>query len=759
MPVGGGDVGCNVWVENGDILFYIGRSGTFDENNSMLKLGRVRLHLSPNPFKNGSSFKQELKLKESSIEISENGTKVKLWVEVFKPVIHVEIASPVKIRSTATFEDWRTEDRSLSTEERHQCYGFSNTTPDKFPVFTRKDSIQADRGQFIWYHRNRNSELIIDKEAIQQHLGDVRNELWNPLKDRVFGGIMYGKGMVYMGTSKGIYVNTAYRGYIYESEKPSLNQNIAIVLHTSVSKTNAEWIRELQTAVAEASAARLAWKRNLTWWDQFWKRSYISINPGKGPGDKGWEIGRNYQLFRYQLGCNAFGEFPTKFNGGLFTFDADFVKGEYKNKTTPDFRRWGGGSFTAQNQRLVYWPMLKSGDFDMMFPQFDFYRRPLKNAELRTRRYWGHEGASFAEQLENSGLPAGHVYERLWGDTTLRPRSDASSTRTLVNRKGEEVKVVDYGYLNNVWVTDHYDGALEFAFMILEYQRFSGADISKYLPFIDSSVRFLDQHYQYWSQKLNGYPLDEKGKLIMYPGTAAETYKLATNPTPTISGMEKVLTGLLALSSSYGTAAQRQYWSAALKRLPEIPFREIKGHKVIAPAVSWSGIKNVELPQLYPVFPYGLYGVGRDSLQVAVDTWHFGADNKSQYGIVSWHQDAIFAARLGLTDEAKALTIEKLGSSSYRFPSFWGPGLDWAPDHNWGGSGMIGLQEMLMQTVGDKIYLLPAWPGDWNVSFKLHAPANTTVEGIIENGKVKNLRVSPASREKDVVIPASPKVG
>ena len=26
-----------------------------------------------------------------------------------------------------------------------------------------------------------------------------------------------------------------------------------------------------------------------------------------------------YQLFRYQLGCNAYGEYPTKFNGGNFT--------------------------------------------------------------------------------------------------------------------------------------------------------------------------------------------------------------------------------------------------------------------------------------------------------------------------------------------------------------------------------------------------------------------------------------------------------
>ena len=50
MPLGGGDIGCNVWVENGDILVYVQRSGSLAETNEYLKLGRVRLTLSPNLF-------------------------------------------------------------------------------------------------------------------------------------------------------------------------------------------------------------------------------------------------------------------------------------------------------------------------------------------------------------------------------------------------------------------------------------------------------------------------------------------------------------------------------------------------------------------------------------------------------------------------------------------------------------------------------------------------------------------------------------
>ena len=42
-----------------------------------------------------------------------------------------------------------------------------------------------------------------------------------------------------------------------------------------------------------------------------------------------------------------------------------------------------------------------------MKPQFDFYLRALVNAEARSQVYWGIQGASFTEQIENFGLPVG----------------------------------------------------------------------------------------------------------------------------------------------------------------------------------------------------------------------------------------------------------------------------------------------------------------------------------------------------------------
>lgn len=65
---------------------------------------------------------------------------------------------------------------------------------------------------------------------------------------------------------------------------------------------------------------------------------------------------------------------------------------------------------------------------------------------------------------------------------------------------------------------------------------------------------------------------------------------------------------------------------------------------------------------------------------------------------------------------------------------------------------MIGLQEMLMQTIDDKIVLFPAWPEEWDVDFKLHAPNKTTVECRLENGEITHLEVVPESRAKDIVV-------
>jgi hypothetical protein len=112
-------------------------------------------------------------------------------------------------------------------------------------------------------------------------------------------------------------------------------------------------------------------------------------------------------------------------------------------------------------------------------------------------------------------------------------------------------------------------------------------------------------------------------------------------------------------------------------------------------------------------------------------------------------------AYLGLTDDARNAIVSRARSHDRgeRFPAFWGPNYDWTPDQDHGGVLMKAFQAMLLQTDGKKVFLLPAWPNDWNVEFKLHAPQQTTVEGVYRDGKLASLKVTPESRAKDIVQP------
>ncbi len=745
MPVGGGDIGVNAWVEEGELLLYMDRSGFFDENNTMLKPGRVRVAVEPNPFVSGTRFRQTLDLESGRILIAGRTTDghevtVVIWVEVFRPVIHVEIESDKEVRVTAQYENWRTEKRIHQKTWNGQQKSFAYLFYDG-DVFTSPDVIET-RDDGVWFYHRNPAETIFDIEVERQHLSSVKDQLWNPMKNRTFGGVLFGKGFKSVDTTEGVYGVTPYRGWRLESTRAQTSHRIHLALHQAQTDTAAEWLDQLtelkHSVPAGTTAAREQQRR---WWTEFWRRGFVAINPrSASPADIPWQIGRNYQLVRFMQGCNSQGSLPTKFNGHLFTVDPmysnlgehrfNFVEGAEKMaEETPDFRMWGGGSFTAQNQRLVYWPMIKNGDEDLMRLQFDFYKNGLDNATLRTRVYWGHDGASFTEQMNFYGLPLMSHYG--WDRPKALPPGDDQLLRYL-------------------WVNQ-----LEFAYMILEYRRFLGTDISAYLPFVLSSLNFFDQHYQYRHRNRTGTPLDEQGKLVIAPSIAAETYLETTNPIDVVAGMTAVAQSLLELPDGILTAEQRDSVEALQTRLPGFAVRSKDGKKVIAPAHKYDVTKmgNEDFPQLYTVFPYHIHGLGKPDLDLAINTWHYGFDAEKQKNSHGWHQGVVFCARMGLTDEAAERITAKLSGSKQRFPAFFGPDFDWLPDMNKAGVGMIGLQEMLLQTAGREIRLLPAWPREWNVHFRLHAPFQTVVEVIYRDGVIEKLEVNPESRAKEVILP------
>lgn len=408
--------------------------------------------------------------------------------------------------------------------------------------------------------------------------------------------------------------------------------------------------------------------------------------------------------------------YPFKFNGSIFTVEKR--DSNHKLLSDPDFRQWGG-DYWWQNIRLPYWPMLTSGDYDLMQPLFRMYLNTLPLAKVRNKIWFNCEGAFIPETMNFWGLYG-------YGDYGW-------------DRDGKQVGDVATPWIGRIWT-----GGMDLSLMMLDYyehtqdKTFLKQDA---LPWADAMVLYFDTRFK----------RDAAGKLLITPAQALETYRDASvlNPTTDVAGLRALVARLLALSPSLTDSAARERWARFQKELPELPFSEKDGRKCVQPAAMFGGRGNCENPELYTVFPFRIYGVGKPNLELGRDTFAARVE-KSAHG---WQQSAVQAAMLGLSSEAKGMLVQNAANSNntMRFPAIWGPNYDWLPDQCHGGNLLNTTQSMLLQSEGRKIYLFPAWPKEWNVSSKLHAPLNTTVAGELRDGKVTTLTVTPKSRTADVV--------
>lgn len=718
MPIGGGNIALNVWTTRDALLFYIASPDSWD-GKTQVKIGRVRVAFLPNPF--SGAVTQELDLATNSIKVrgrSLDGTEisVRVWVDVRQPVVHVEgeSSSPVLVKASIELigdAEGRMENNAAIWRQR-----VSNGPSSQRLAEISKSKVQA-----------------------------IADAVPDPMANHTWGGRLTGNGFVTDGTVEIQNEGITSRFFRLRSKEPVTTFDLRATLRIAQDATLADW----ETAVADLERKTLATTsddraKTKAWWRQFWNRSHIVINPGKTESDPAWEVGRNYQLFRAMLGANSSGRLPTLFNGGPFLFEAD-----------PNQRQWAHASFTAQNQRLVHWPMLKSGDADLLKVGLDFYQERHKVAEAWAKHFWNIDGGGiFTEDINLFGLPG-------YG-------ADAN------------------GNTKPACLRYHYVSGIEFALMMLQSGSYFGSDVRRYVPIADGMLRFFDQFYRNKCKEATGQELDRKAHLVISPGNALESHGGTTNDTPTVAGLIALTDTLLGLPDGVGSSEQRAFWQAFRDRLPPVPVREWKGRKSIAPAEKWQAQRpdfNMELPHLYPVFPFRLYGVGLPDLDLARHAW-FDADTcpAKQKNHFCWYQGGIFAAGLGLTEQAREYALAKFlhphmpdpvehngwktqksmtpwelrwarkGWQLPRYPAFWdGMVFCGRPDMDHGGAAMIQLQEMLLQAPGDKLVLFPAWPKDWDVDFKLHAPRQTVVEGLLRGGKLLSLKVTPETRAKDVV--------
>jgi hypothetical protein len=300
---------------------------------------------------------------------------------------------------------------------------------------------------------------------------------------------------------------------------------------------------------------------------------------------------------------------------------------------------------------------------------------------------------------------------------------------------------------------------LENAWMNLLAHFNMGYSIEQDLPWMLGTVYFYDSFYRAETRKRTGKELSEDGKLVIYPGNGLEYAGDATDPLDGVSGLLALTEGLLRYPKL--PAADRQRLQRIHDILPPLPTAKRQGRLSLLPARSYKVPYNKWEPiEMYACWPYRLVGITRpDTLQMARDTWETVPEDRAKLckQDYSWMANVVNMAALAWPEKAKQRAIYKLANTTApqaRFPAFFGPGHDWLPDHNWGGAGMTGIQEMLLAPEprpDGKLHLFPGWPAEWDVDFKLHAPGPTIVEASLKEGKLVSLKITPASREKDIV--------
>jgi len=266
MPLGNGDIGLNVWVEKGgDLQFLIGKTDAWDDNARLVKVGKVRLRLEPNPFAGGQPFRQTLSLRDATLKVQagEGPRKaaVQVWVDANHPVIHVALESASPIEATAFTELWRTERQEY---KGLQCSDIMTGAPPgrRQPTIIEPDTVLTGQaGRIGWLHHNGKS---FGPKLLAEIQGLTGFKQQDPLLHRTFGAVIK--------AAKGERVDDL------RLRSPSATSHqFSIFVLTRHPSTSEEWLAEMDKTIARAEAEGFAARRaaHERWWAEFWDRSWI----------------------------------------------------------------------------------------------------------------------------------------------------------------------------------------------------------------------------------------------------------------------------------------------------------------------------------------------------------------------------------------------------------------------------------------------------------------------------------------------------
>lgn len=728
MPMGNGELTASVWVDQkGDICFYLSRTDAISELDRTIKLGMFKVSISPIQFQEGC-FRQELSLLDGTISIAGRDGEVTIWIDKLSDCICIEGNFKENIKVRTEYLNWR-----IANREDTRCFKGGTYLAEK------ADKIEKTAKEILFYHKNGENEIydLAKLQGVEEAIGHIPDFLTN----RILGGL---------------------------AKTEATQKNFEICITTLSKQTSEENFKKLLIEqMSQFDSLGISKARTQKAWRDYWDKSYIIVHndpvienvysetllplikePTEYSCDCNSSVTKAYVFTKYMNACCNEGAFPVLYNGLLFnlcpgsnlnftidSFGKVFTSQPeaYNLQVNPDERSWCREQLW-QNIRHPYFSLLARGEGEKLKILFKYYRNFWQLNRIRAKNYYQAKGQHNTEMTLNCGLQTAGIYGR--------------------ERTGKQP-----GYADNRWggAVDISPG-LELVTLMLDYYDFMKDEAflrEEVLPYFEELLQYIETRF----------PKIVDGKMVIGPINAVETYRDTINPITIIAGLRSNLERVCTLDKNLVQCYD--YFSAYYQKVPALSVGEYENKPILVPADQYQEERfNVEVPELYACFPFHNFTFYKADKELAIHTYFTRTkqyqirkcfrigETPSTPSYSGWQYIGVVAAILGMEEEAKEILIHNctLQNPGTRFPGMWGPIYDAVPDTDHGANILNQLQHMVMQVAGSEIYILPAFPKEWDVNFKLYADKDTIVEVSYQKGKIEKLHVYPKERIKDIKI-------
>ncbi len=470
-------------------------------------------------------------------------------------------------------------------------------------------------------------------------------------------------------------------------------------------------------------------------------------------------IERNYTYFLYVMASSSLGKLPPKFNGMIWSTDGDA-------------RKWGN-LYWGANQSCLYNGLFQANRPELMVPFFDMYTNMYESLEVAAQQQWGSKGIYIPETVSFSGLSTLpdsiaaemrqlYLCRKPWAERSQQ-FMDYAQTRMPYLARWNWKK--DAGWENGRWYfTDK--GGEAFGHVTHIFSR--GAKIAyqywmEYEYTLDTEwleqraypiVKGVAEFYRNFPNLKKG----EDGKYDIWHVNDNESIWDGHNTIEEMSSLYGILPVAIKASEILDVDADlRELWKELLANLSPLP-TDVKNGKEIwirSLVPSLRGKSNsLPDPNTMPVWFFDLCNLGSspEILALANNTFdqYFGQGINAQSSIYVLSKLPVAGSVLGRKESTRYLVPNQVKTDECKImPNR----MTLREGYQTTGVQRLGrmadaLHLALLQSApagpGQEpvIRLFPAWPDDWEGSFKLLSRGGFLVSSSFKDGKIEQVEIT-----------------